>query len=116
MEFGNGATMSLSGSATVPKQRGYQIDIRVFGTEGMLLFDIERARVEVIRHDGKTYVADLPADAGAYEQVAPITLLVDLARGKAVANPADGRVGMRSSLVLDAMYRSARSGKMEDVL
>lgn len=116
VEFANGATMSLSGSATVPKQRGYQIDIRVFGTEGMLLFDIERARVEVIRHDGKTYIADLPADAGAYEQVAPITLLVDLARGEAVANPADGRIGMRSSLVLDAMYRSAQSGKMEDVL
>ena len=27
--------------------------------EGMLLFDIERARVEVIRHDGKSHIADL---------------------------------------------------------
>ena len=44
VEFANGATMALSGSATVPKSRGYQIDIRIFGTEGMLLFDIERAR------------------------------------------------------------------------
>ena len=46
VEFSNGATMALSGSATVPKSRGYQLDIRIFGTEGMLLFDIERARVE----------------------------------------------------------------------
>ena len=115
VEFSNGATMALSGSATVPKSRGYQIDIRVFGTEGMMLFDIERARVEVIRHDGKTHIADLGPNAGGYEQVAPITLLVDLARGRNVPNPADGVVGMRSSVLLDAMYRSARSGRMEDV-
>lgn len=116
VEFANGATMALSGSATVPKSRGYQIDIRIFGTEGMMLFDIERARVEVIRHDGKTHIADLGPNAGAYEQVAPITLLVDLARGEKVSNPADGVVGMRSSVLLDAMYRSAKSGRMEDVL
>lgn len=116
VEFANGATMALSGSATVPKLRGYQIDIRIFGTEGMMLFDIERARVEVIRHDGKTHIADLGPDAGAYEQVAPITLLVDLARGQKVPNPSDGVVGMRSSVLLDAMYRSAKSGRMEDVL
>lgn len=116
VEFANGATMSLSGSATVPKSRGYQIDIRIFGTEGMMLFDIERARVEVIRHDGKTHIADLGPNAGDYEQVAPITLLVDLARGEKVPNPSDGMVGMRSSVLLDAMYRSAKSGRMEDVL
>lgn len=116
VEFANGATMALSGSATVPKSRGYQIDIRIFGTEGMMLFDIERARVEVIRHDGKTHIAELGPDAGAYEQVAPITLLVDLARGQKVPNPSDGVVGMRSSVLLDAMYRSAKSGRMEDVL
>lgn len=116
VEFANGATMALSGSATVPKSRGYQIDIRVFGTEGMMLFDIERARVEVIRHDGKSHIADLGPNAGDYEQVAPISLLVDLARGEKVPNPADGVVGMRSSVLLDAMYRSAKSGRMEDVL
>lgn len=115
VEFANGATMALSGSATVPKSRGYQIDVRIFGTEGMMLFDIERPRVEVIRHDGKTHIAELPPDAGDYEQVAPITLLVDLARGVAAENPADGIVGMRSSVLLDAMYRSAQSGRMEDV-
>lgn len=116
VEFANGATMALSGSATVPKSRGYQIDIRIFGTEGMMLFDIERARVEVIRHDGKTHIADLGPNAGDYEQVAPISLLVDLARGEKVPNPSDGVVGMRSSVLLDAMYRSAKSGRMEDVL
>jgi predicted dehydrogenase len=115
VEFTNGATMALSGSATVPKSRSYQIDIRIFGTQGMLLFDIERARVEAIRHDGRTHVEELGPGAGDYESIAPITLLVDLCRGKAATNPADGTVGMRSTLVLDAMYRSAKSGRMEEV-
>ncbi|MGN6100277.1 MAG: Gfo/Idh/MocA family protein [Devosia sp.] len=115
VEFANGATMALSGSATVPKTRGYQIDIRIFGTEGMLLFDIERARVEAIRHDGKTHIEALPANAGDYETVEPITRFVDLCRGESVVNPADGVIGMRAVGVLDAMYRSARSGRMEEV-
>lgn len=115
VELSNGATISLSGSATVPKSRSYQIDLRIFGTEGMLLFDIERARLEVVRHDGKTHIEELPADAGAYESIAPITLLVDLCRGAKAINPADGTVGMRAATLLDAMYRSARSGQMEDV-
>ena len=115
VELENGATVSLSGAATVPKSRGYQMDIRIFGSEGMLLFDIERARCEVIRHDGRSHIETLPSDAGAYEAVAPIALLVDVCRGADVSNPANGVVGMRASLLLDAMYRSARSGQMEVV-
>ncbi len=115
VEFANGSTMALSGSATVPKSRGFQVDIRIFGTEGMLLFDIERARVEAVRHDGKTHVENLPDNAGDYEMVEPITRLIDLCRGENVVNPADGVIGMRASALLDAMYRSAKSGKMEEV-
>lgn len=115
VEFANGATMVLSGSATVPKSRGFQLDIRVFGTEGMLLFDIERARIEAVRHDGSTHVETLDVDAGAYEQVEPVTRLVDLCRGRNVVNPADGVIGSRATAVLDAMYRSAKSGRMEEI-
>ena len=81
----------------------------------MLLFDIERARVECIRHDGRTHVESLPENAGAYEAVEPITRFVDICRGKDVVNPADGLIGMRAAALLDAMYRSARSGAMVEV-
>lgn len=115
VEFANGATMALSGSATVPKTRSFQLDIRIFGTEGMLLFDIERARVEAVRHDGRTHVETLPKDAGDYESVEPVSRLVEICRGNAVVNPADGTIGMRATALLDAMYRSSRSGRMEEV-
>ena len=35
------------------KARPVQIDLRIFGTEGMLLLDIERERLELRRRDGK---------------------------------------------------------------
>lgn len=115
VEFENGATMALSGAATVPKSRSFQVDIRIFGTEGMLLVDIERARVEAVRHDGKEHVEDLAQDASEYDVASPTNRLVDICRGAPYDNPANGQVGMRATEVLDAMYRSAKSGKMEDV-
>jgi len=54
----NGATVSLSGSSTVPKQRGMHTDIRLYGTEGVIWFDCEagRARLELSRLDGSNAV------------------------------------------------------------
>ena len=49
VRFANGATAAVSGSATSPKHRGNQIDLRIFGSEGVLLLDIERERLEVRR-------------------------------------------------------------------
>ena len=53
VQFANGATAAVSGAATVPKHRGFQIDLRLFGSEGMLVLDIERERLEVRRRDGR---------------------------------------------------------------
>jgi hypothetical protein len=56
--------------------------------------------------------APMPATT---EQVELITRLVDLCRGVATVNPADGVIGLRATAVLDAMYRSAKSGRMEEI-
>ncbi|MDE0306309.1 MAG: Gfo/Idh/MocA family oxidoreductase [Albidovulum sp.] len=117
VEFANGATMTMSGAATVPKTRSFQVDVRIFGSEGMLLVDLERARVECVRHDGKEHIEDLALDAGSYDDYSiaePINRLVDICRGETVENPADGIIGRRAVEVLDAMYRSADSGRMEN--
>jgi hypothetical protein len=44
VQFADGATGSLSGASTVPKHCGNQIDMRLFGSEGMLLLDLAAAR------------------------------------------------------------------------
>jgi predicted dehydrogenase len=132
VRFANGATGAISGSGTVPKSRGFQVDLRLFGTEGMLLLDLEegRERLEVWpdRRDGgsegrgqggdedapATVYPTRPGD-GLYECVEPVERFVDLCLGRPAENDAPGEVGLRAVEVLDAAYRSARSGRLEDV-
>ncbi|MCX5496022.1 Gfo/Idh/MocA family oxidoreductase [Kaistia dalseonensis] len=115
VRFANGATASLSGASTVPKHRSFQIDLRIFGTEGMLLLDIERERLEVSRRDGTDVIVPMQPGDGAYSCTRPVGLLVDYCLGRTPPNPSPGLVGMRAVEVLDAMYRSAASGRMEKV-
>jgi len=115
VRFEGGATASLSGAATLPKGRPVQIDLRIFGSEGMLLLDIERERLELRRRDGKDEVIYLKPGEGGYECAEPLRVLIDLCLGRDTRNPASGIVGQRAVEVLDAMYRSAESGRMEKV-
>jgi predicted dehydrogenase len=115
VRFAGGATGSVSGAATLPKGRPVQIDLRIFGSEGMLLVDIERERVELRRRDGRDEVIPLNPGDGAYECESPLRVFVDICRGVPVENAADGVVGARAVEVLDAMYRSAASGRVEAV-
>ena len=54
VKFGGGAIGTVSGAGTVPPvgKAEFQVDIRLFGSDGMLLLDCERARCEFRRHDG----------------------------------------------------------------
>ena len=115
VRFAGAATASLSGAATLPKGRPVQVDLRIFGAEGMLLLDIERERLELRRRDGRDEVVSLRAGDGAYACEEPVRVFVDLCRGRKTENGAPGLVGQRAVEVLDAMYRSAASGQMEPV-
>jgi predicted dehydrogenase len=115
VRFAGGAMGSLSGAATLPKGRPVQIDLRIFGAEGMLLLDIERERLELRRRDGRDEVIPLKAGDGAYACEEPVRAFVDLCLGRKTVNSAPGLVGQRAVEVLDAMYRSAASGRMEAV-
>ncbi len=115
LTLANGATASLSGSALVPKHCSYQLDIRVFGSDGMLLIDMERARMELRRFDKGDLVLKLASDEGQYMAVEPINRLVQVCLGTAARNEATGTVGRRAIEVLDAMYRSFASGKPEAI-
>jgi predicted dehydrogenase len=115
VQFSNGATASVSGSATSPKHRGNQIDLRIFGSEGVLVLDIERERLEVHRRDGRDTFIEMPPGSGAYTCEEPLNTLVDICLDRQVENQSPGVVGMRAVEVLDALYRSARSGRLEEV-
>jgi predicted dehydrogenase len=115
VRFRNGATGAVSGSAGVPHHLGYQVDVRVFGTEGMLMLDFEsgRERMEVRRQDRADQVRDMSRGEGTYECVKPLARFIELIQGKAFANPSTAELGARVVELLDAAYRSAASGAPE---
>jgi predicted dehydrogenase len=117
VRFEGGAIGTVSGAGTAPAVgiSSYQVDLRLFGSEGMLLLDCERARLELRRHDGTSESLDLSPDAGAYSCEGPPANFVELILGKSDVNRSPGEAAMRSVLLLDAAYRSALSGQVERV-
>ena len=111
----NGATIAISGSATVPKHRGLHMDIRIYGSEGVILWDSEagRPRLELHRLDGKMEIVREELAAWDYDGALPVKLFAKLCAGAPVTNPADAENGLRVVEALDAMYRSAKSGQIE---
>jgi predicted dehydrogenase len=107
--FGNGAIGVVSGAATLPDDDGFQIDLRVFGDQGVLLLDVERERLDVRRHDGRHAHVEVPRGEGAYSCEGPPNHFVELiAAGGTNSSP--GEVAARSVELIDAMYRSAADG------
>ena len=107
---------SLSGASTVPKHRGFQIDLRIFGSEGMLLLDIERERLEVRRRDGRDEVVPMAPGEGAYSCDEPLTLLVDLCLGRAGRQPlARASSACAPSRCSTPCTARRRAGRMERV-
>ena len=108
----NGATVALSGSATVPKHKGMHMDIRIFGTAGMILFDNERARLTLSRLDGVEEAIVISQAEADYDGALPVKVFARLCAGEAVVNASDAECGARVTEALDAMYRSAATGRL----
>jgi predicted dehydrogenase len=107
--FDNGAMGAVSGAATLPDGSKFQVDVRIFGDEGVLLLDVERERVEVRRHDGKNINLAIPAGAGAYDCDVPPNRFVELIQGHG-SNDSPGEVAACSVELITAMFRSAAQG------
>lgn len=113
--FDDGATAAISGAAGVPHGKPFQVDIRLYGDDGMLLIDVERERVALSRHDGADVSLDIAAGEGAYECIEPVRRFVSLCLGEDVENPADASIGRKAIEVVDAMHRSARTGTIQEI-
>lgn len=107
--FDNGALGVISGAATLPINAKFQLDVRIFGSDGVLNLDIERERLDVLRHDGKHHRVVVPADAGDYDCFGPPNRFVELIKGEGT-NDSPGEVGARSVELLDAMFESVAEG------
>ncbi|GAA1980662.1 Gfo/Idh/MocA family oxidoreductase [Microbacterium pumilum] len=113
IRFDNGALGSLSGAATLADGDKYQVDIRLFGTEGVLMIDVERERVTLSRYDGeREEVAITPGD-GEYECLVPPARFIELITGASTENNSDVTVAARSVELIEALLRSAAADGAE---
>ena len=125
-----GGAIVISGSAGLPGDAhgsapvGKQIDIVVFGTEGSLSFggddqDPTSGVLEIRRHDGQPAheVLAPPFQFEKYEAdgTGPesIQAFVQACRGESAFVGAGAQVGLDAVRVIDAAYRSTRSGQPE---
>ncbi|MDP6666151.1 MAG: Gfo/Idh/MocA family oxidoreductase [Dehalococcoidia bacterium] len=115
VRFKGGAIGSFSGAGALPDFKQFQLDVRIFGSEGTMTVDCDRARLEVLRHDGDDFTMDLQPDAGEYFGGGPTANFADIVTGKSTTNWAPGWAGMRAIEMIDAAYRSVRSGGSEPV-
>lgn len=126
----NGASVCISGAGSVPGNAHggdecKHISVRLFGSEGLLVFEGEdqveaSGNLELSRRDGtKERVAPgFLFENYAQEGDGPESLqaFIAICRGEADAFVGvDAQVGLQVVRALDAMYRSAKSGKAEKV-
>jgi len=125
-----GASVSISGSATVPGDAhgahpvGKHIEVRVFGAGGMLSYcgddqDSLSGALDLRRHDGHPAFERLHPEF-EFENYEPsgsgpesLQAFVDACLGRPYDTGADAQVGLATVRALDAMYRSASSGQLE---
>lgn len=111
--FDNGALGTLSGAATLADGDKYQVDIRLFGSEGVLMLDVERERMTMSRYDGERVDLEIPDGAGEYACIEPPNRFIDLITGASDDNCSDVEVAARSVELIEALARSSAAGGVE---
>ena len=109
VRFDNGAIGVVSGAATLPANDKFQVDLRIFGTKGVLMIDMERERMVLRRHGGKHHEAAIEPGTGAYDCVVPPHRFIDVIQGEA-RNDSPGELGARAVELVSAMFASSRNG------
>jgi predicted dehydrogenase len=114
LRFTNGAIGTMAGGSAHVNAGGnkHQVEMRAIGEEGQFQIDLEREIIWLFRAPDRDVRPELPTNAGAYDCDGPPDTLVDLALGREVANCSPGWLAARTVDILDACYRSARSGAM----
>src|SRR5205085_11559600 len=107
--FDNGAVGVISGAANLVDDDRFQVDLRIFGSEGVLLLDVERERMEIRRHDRQHYSAVIPPGAGAYSCEGPPHRFIEVIQGRG-RNDSPGEVGAAAVELTAAMFASAAAG------
>jgi len=115
IRFAGGAVGSLASTGGVAPTQPEQLEVRVYGDSGHMTIDPTRGRASIATADGS--VTELPPtpEADLYPESAPAANLVAVALGRE-PNGSPGQLGATVVALVDALYRSARSGRTESLV
>jgi len=118
MNFKENITASISGCAYLPKNKEEHIEIKIHGSKGTLFLDIEPNRERLtLKIEGKNIDYNMKGEGAlTYSTNPAIDALVSACRGKVIDHGSDETNGYKTVQVLDAMYRSMKSGKVEKII
>jgi predicted dehydrogenase len=117
IRYSNGSVGTMAGGSShlgANDNQG-QLEFRAIGALGEFAIDLGQDYVSLWRADGYGYTPSLSKGAFRYDCAGPPHALVDLALGKDVENCSPGELGARAVEILEAAYRSAVSGRVEQV-
>jgi predicted dehydrogenase len=108
IRYMDGAVGTLSGSSTRTGGRAnkHQLEVRIYGSDGFLVMDLERERLWLFRGVDEDIEEPLEPNAGLYDCEGPPNILIDLTLGKNVENNSPGDLGARTVEIIEAAYRS----------
>ena len=119
VKFNNGATGSFSGCAFVPKDFGGTFYITIHGTIGTLYLDMEikRERLFVRLNNGNIIEHKIKEGDGTYSYGTKEALntFVDICLNKNVKNHSNGELALKTVKILESMYKSLKSEKLEKI-
>ena len=115
LRFEGGSIGTLSGAAGLPKHGAPQLDLRIYGEDGMLALDVEegRERLSLQRHDGTGDERRMsPGEGfGSYSTREAVDRFIEICRGEEARNCGDHVVGLKTVQVLEALHASAATGE-----
>jgi predicted dehydrogenase len=117
MRYTNGAIGTMSGASSHlgGANNRHAVEVRVVGSKGMFHLDLRDNILWRYRGPGDDIRVPLDADAGLYDCVGPIEALIAAGAGRPFENNSPPELGARTVEILEAAYRSAKSGSQERV-
>lgn len=114
VRFDSGAIGTITSTGSVTARQEEIMEYRFFGTDGHITFDVNGGTATLFAADGSSKrLPDQPLEE-RYPEWAPAQNLVAVAASGA-ANGSPPELGARTVALVDAMYRSAQTGRAERV-
>jgi predicted dehydrogenase len=117
LRLASGAIGTVSGAAMPWGSFGnsHQVQLRVTGERGQVLLDLDAPLVRRSRGEHDDVSVELTTDDITWSFARVVDRFVDLAAGRTTEIRSPGELGARVVEVLEAMYRSAASGRWEPI-